>query len=132
MDIPEKLDNKFIDFDENGLAIIVPAIPQPCKQRAYKINEGDYECNICHKKFMKKAYWKRHELSHDTCNLFECNVCNKKFVHKIHLNQHMILHQEKQYKCDVCGIKIHYKFNFEKHRKIHVMYTTKNGEIKYL
>ena len=154
MDNLVKIENNFIDFDENGSVIIVPVtvpvtiptIPiiqdinkkleapktESTSQRIYRMNMGNYECNICHKRFMKKSYCTRHELSHETTNLFECKVCNKKFMHYIHLNQHMKLHQEKQHQCDICGIKMFYKFNLDKHRKNHIIYTNKMGEKKYL
>ncbi len=149
--------NGFIDFDENGNIVLVPNMPKQGiltsnnkiskqietnkvshqiettkKRKAYDsyISWGPYECNICHKKFVKKSYCKRHELSHE--KMFECNICHNKFMHNNHLNQHMAIHKEKEHQCDICGIKVRYKFNLTRHRKIHMPYRDENGEIKYL
>ena len=138
----------FIDFDENGKIILVSTMPTSINIKTFdnndfinlnnnrKQNDNDgsiqYECKQCHKKFSKKSYWKRHELSHEKNNLFECNVCNKTFMHNTHLTQHMKLHKEKEHQCDICGVKIRFKFNLDKHRKIHIPYKDKNGNINYL
>ncbi len=131
--------NGFIDFDENGNIVTVSTSPtkpilsdKSNKRKAYDnyIGPGDYECNICHKKFVRKSYWKRHELSHD--EKFSCEICGAEFMHTRHLNQHMNIHKEKQYECDICGKKITFSFNFKKHRKIHMQYKDENGDIKYL
>ncbi len=142
----------FIDFDENGEIIIVPILPTSRvlttlvnnndnlinsnnKRNAYEkqcLNyngPGKYECNICHKKFVKKSYCKRHELSHE--QNFACEICGNKFMHNTHLNQHMAVHKEKQHQCDICGVKVRFKFNLKRHRKTHIPYRDENGNIKY-
>ncbi len=132
----------FIDFDENGDIILVPTLPpnrvlttldsNNNKRKAYDDyydGPGKYECNVCHKKFVKKSYCIRHELSHN--EKFKCKICGSEFMHNTHLNQHMLVHKEKQYKCDICGIGIRFKFNLKKHRKIHIPYRDENGDIKY-
>jgi hypothetical protein len=135
--------NGFIDFDENGEIIMVPTMPKPRtitlgnivpntkKRKAYDTYEGDgkYECNICHKKFVKKSYWKEHEASHE--EKVACKICGTEFMHNTHLNQHMKVHEEKQHRCEICGIKVRFKFNLKRHLKIHVPYRDKNGDIKY-
>jgi hypothetical protein len=125
----------FIDFDENGDIILVPTMPKPQiipinnkKRKADNISDS-YECNVCHKKFVKKSYCKRHELSHE--EKFACKICGSEFMHNIHLTQHMLVHKEKQYKCDICGMQVRYKFNLTKHRKIHIPYKDETGNIKY-
>ncbi len=129
----------FIDIDENGEIVIVPSLPkrianiqQNNKRKPYDYydGKGSYECHICHKKFVRKSYWKRHELSHE--ENFSCDICGCKFMHNIHLNQHMLVHQEKKHKCDICGIMMRYKYNLDKHRKIHIPYRDENGDIKYM
>ena len=142
--------NGFVEFDENGNIILVPTIQTPktlitldninqVKKRkeyetqdSYYDDSGKYECKQCHKKFVKKSYWKRHELSHEINNLFACEICEKKFMHNIHLTQHMAVHKDKQHQCDICGVKVRFKFNLKKHRKIHIPYKDNNGNIKYL
>jgi uncharacterized Zn-finger protein len=137
----------FIDFDENGEVILVPTMPTPRvlttllnnnnnKRKAYEkqdfyYNEPEkYECNICHKKFVKKSYWKRHELSHN--EKFKCKICGTEFMHNTHLTQHMRVHREREYACDICGMKIRFKFNIKKHRATHIPYRDEEGNIKYL
>ena len=143
--------NGFIDFDNSGNIVVIsqeqqkPPEPQKHlehqntnplneikKSNKYRINMGQFECNICHKKFMRKAYCENHMLSHEKSNLFECEICNKTFMHKYHLNQHMKIHRDKQEKCEICGAKMFYKFNMDKHRKTHLVYTNKYGETTYM
>jgi uncharacterized Zn-finger protein len=127
----------FIDFDDDGKTIMVSQSHSVIyKQNTNLLNtqtENDtreyYECNICHKKFSKKSYWKRHELSHE--EKFSCHICGAEFMHNRHLTQHMDVHKEKQFQCDVCGLQVRYKFNLTKHRKIHVPYKDDDGNIKY-
>ena len=140
----------FIEFDENGNVILVPTMQtstvlttldnnneficlvQNKKRKAYDDyldGPGKYECKHCHKKFVKKSYWQRHELSHE--EKFSCYICGDEFMHNTHLNQHMAVHKEKEHQCDICGVKIRFKFNLKKHRKIHIPYKDENGNIKY-
>ncbi len=129
--IPIKV-NGFINFDSSGNVVLVEENNKRKANNNYDnyFGPGDYECNICHKKFVKKSYWKRHELSHE--KKFSCNICGREFMHNTHLTQHMLVHQEKKHKCDVCGIMMRHKFNLKKHRKMHIPYRDENGEIKYL
>ena len=133
--------NGFVEFDENGEIMLVSTMPKLQTLITLDNNNnkdvnhdssGQYKCNICHKRFVKKSYCRRHELSHETTNLFNCNVCNKTFMHNNHLTQHMKLHKEKEHQCDLCGVKMYYKFNLDKHRKTHIVYTNKMGETKFL
>jgi hypothetical protein len=125
----------FIDFDENGDIILVPTMPKITlpindkKRKADNISDS-YECNICHKKFVKKSYWQRHELSHK--EKFKCKICGTEFMHNTHLTQHMAVHKEKQHQCDICGMQVRYNFNLKKHRATHIPYKDENGNIKYL
>ncbi len=147
----KKLENVYIDFDENGEIVIkhktvktenIENEPPQKKQNkdineiineilANEPDEGPYKCTICNKSFLKKSYWKRHVLSHN--EMFSCTICHRKFMHNHHLNQHMIIHRgPKEHECDICGFKVRFKFNLKKHRNIHIPYKDKNGEIKYI
>lgn len=128
--IPIKVDGT-IKFDNNGNVILVNHYKKRKAYEDYFDGPGEYECNICHKKFVKKSYWKRHELSHE--QKFACSICGREFMHNTHLNQHMLVHKEKQYECDVCGFKVRFKFNLKKHKKLHIPYKDEEtGEIKYI
>ncbi len=154
----QKLDNVFIDFDENGNIIVkqretletikqnnitnieINKEPEPKKQKTLAdiiddilSNEplnSPYKCTICNNTFVKKSYWKEHVLAHD--KKVACQTCGREFMHQTHLNQHMTIHKgPKEHECDICGFKVRFKFNLKKHRKIHIPYRDENDEIKY-
>ena len=100
----QKLENVYIDFDENGNIIVkqktenINNEPPQKKQKTdinerineileNEPNEGPYECTICNNTFVKKSYWKRHVLSHNS--KFACDICSREFSHHHHLNQLM-------------------------------------------
>jgi hypothetical protein len=130
--VPKPIESTFVNNPINNNNFI--NLNQVKKRKANDNNDNpnSYECKQCHKKFVRKAYWIQHELSHETTNLFECKQCHKKFMHNIHLTQHMEVHKEKQHQCDICGLKVSFKFNLKKHRKTHIAYKDENGNIKYL
>ncbi|GFO13802.1 Zinc finger y-chromosomal protein 1 [Plakobranchus ocellatus] len=73
-------------------------------------------CNICGKVYKDMYILKMHiKMVHMPAEvLFECDVCSKKFTRKAHLKRHMRIHEpEKPFKCSLCDYRLHYKGKVE-------------------
>jgi KRAB domain-containing zinc finger protein len=62
---------------------------------------GQYGCDFCDKKFLKKTAKGLHERKHT--KPFVCDHCGKAFDRQSSLNRHSELHGGKPYRCDKCG-----------------------------
>ena len=68
------------------------------------LNERQYQCPVCEKRFNTSSALTSHSTSHETARNFTCELCGKAFKRKGNMNDHMKGHlDEKRYKCPVCG-----------------------------
>uniref|UniRef100_A0A6C0HY22 C2H2-type domain-containing protein n=1 Tax=viral metagenome TaxID=1070528 RepID=A0A6C0HY22_9ZZZZ len=158
----QKLENVYIDFDENGNIITKQKIgninnepPQPTqptqpnelcqppqkKQKTdinetiNKILENEPNEGPYECTICNNTFVKKSYWKRHVLShngKFACDTCGREFSHHHHLNQHMKVHKERENACDICGMKIRFKFNIKKHRATHIPYTDENGNVKYL
>ena len=55
------------------------------------LNNTEYKCSSCNKKFSSKKGWNKHE---NKCNknddyIFQCIICGKQFSNKFNLKKHL-------------------------------------------
>ncbi|CAH0385004.1 unnamed protein product [Bemisia tabaci] len=58
---------------------------------------GDFICDTCGKKFLRKDSFKRHSENHGAVKKFSCNECPKAFFRKDLLKRHMRSHDDPSY-----------------------------------
>lgn len=66
----------------------------------YYMIPGQFECQVCFKRFKAENYLKMHSLIHSGAKPFQCEQCNAAFNRKDKLKRHMLIHVTiKKYKC---------------------------------
>lgn len=61
---------------------------------------GEYQCDVCTKRFKTDHYLKMHSVIHSDDKPFECDICQHSFNRKDKLKRHMLIHEPvKHYKC---------------------------------
>ena len=76
-------------------------------------------CKICNKKFLQKAYLKKHVLlQHTITDLdFQCEHCKKKFKTKNMLSTHITrTHMNQKFLCKNCEMSYTRKFSLLRHK----------------
>ncbi|XP_005097960.1 uncharacterized protein LOC101852766 [Aplysia californica] len=78
-----------------------------------------FECNICTKKFTRKAHLKRHLRIHDPEKPFKCLICDYRGCERSDISKHMLIHEEPKHACERCGKTFRHIKNKELHVKRH-------------
>ncbi|BFZ25071.1 hypothetical protein BsWGS_28110 [Bradybaena similaris] len=78
-----------------------------------------FECNVCSKKFTRKAHLKRHLRIHEPEKPYKCPVCDYRGCEKSDISKHMLIHEEPKHTCERCGKTFRHIKNKELHVKRH-------------
>jgi hypothetical protein len=78
-----------------------------------------FECNLCSKKFTRKAHLKRHMRIHDPEKPFKCPLCDYRGCERSDITKHVVIHNEPKFCCEVCGKYFRHMKNKELHLKRH-------------
>ncbi|XP_060569622.1 zinc finger protein 35-like [Ruditapes philippinarum] len=84
-----------------------------------------FECNVCSKKFTRKAHLKRHLRIHDPEKPFKCPHCQYRGCEKSDIVKHLLVHEEPKHQCNICQKSFRHIKNKELHMKRH------NGQRDY-
>ncbi|XP_055611721.1 oocyte zinc finger protein XlCOF22-like [Uranotaenia lowii] len=92
------------------------------RHRRQHTNERNYECEICHKKYVTKSTLKHHHLeTHTDERNFACLSCDKKFLLKSRLDYHTAIHHtEPTLECDICSKLFSTENRLKIHRRTHM------------
>lgn len=87
------------------------------------INEPDYVCTICSKRFRNRKDLRDHVAEvHKDVNNTLCKLCMKNFTSMNSLKRHMLVHTGvKPYDCDICGRKFSQTSILKRHKFTHGM-----------
>uniref|UniRef100_A0A1B6FS64 C2H2-type domain-containing protein n=2 Tax=Cuerna arida TaxID=1464854 RepID=A0A1B6FS64_9HEMI len=81
---------------------------------------AQYQCEICGKTFVDKAYLRNHGVSHATEKEHTCEVCGRAFHRQPSLKRHRQIHlTSKQFACLLCDYKSNRKHLMYKHAEHH-------------
>ncbi|CAG5128014.1 unnamed protein product, partial [Candidula unifasciata] len=78
-----------------------------------------FECNVCSKKFTRKAHLKRHLRIHEPEKPYKCPICDYRGCEKSDISKHMLIHEEPKHTCERCGKTFRHIKNKELHVKRH-------------
>lgn len=79
-----------------------------------------FQCEVCGKMFVDKAYLRNHTVSHNTEKQYSCEVCGKAFHRQPSLKRHQQIHrQDRQYSCTLCDYQTNRKHMMYKHVENH-------------
>ncbi|KAH9491539.1 hypothetical protein Btru_030882 [Bulinus truncatus] len=78
-----------------------------------------FECDVCSKKFTRKAHLKRHLRIHDPEKPYKCSVCDYRGCERSDISKHMLIHQDPKHACERCGKTFRHIKNKELHVKRH-------------
>ncbi|XP_045196595.2 zinc finger protein 236-like [Mercenaria mercenaria] len=84
-----------------------------------------FECNVCSKKFTRKAHLKRHLRIHDPEKPFKCPQCQYRGCEKSDIVKHLLVHEDPKHQCSICNKSFRHIKNKELHMKRH------NGQRDY-
>lgn len=86
------------------------------KQRRHT-EQGQYECDLCNRRFLYKCSAERHKRMHAGYKPFLCDLCGKAFAVKWNLQEHTRTHQQEigQHECAICGLRLTSRDDAEKH-----------------
>ncbi|KFM70091.1 Zinc finger and BTB domain-containing protein 17, partial [Stegodyphus mimosarum] len=79
-----------------------------------------YSCNICEKKFTRKAHLKRHLRIHEPDKPYKCLYCDYRGCEKSDITKHLLIHDAPKHKCDLCDKSFRHIKNKELHLKRHL------------
>ncbi|KAF9179725.1 hypothetical protein BGZ50_006709 [Haplosporangium sp. Z 11] len=67
--------------------------------------ERQFECQQCHKRFLRQYNLNAHLKTHSSERLHNCNQCDKSFLRPYDLSRHQRIHsKDKPYSCVICGL----------------------------
>ncbi|CAL1294336.1 unnamed protein product [Larinioides sclopetarius] len=78
-----------------------------------------FTCEICDKKFTRKAHLKRHLRIHAPHRPFKCPFCSYRGCEKSDITKHLLIHEAPKHKCETCGKAFRHLKNKELHVKRH-------------
>jgi hypothetical protein len=114
-----------VEIDEHNLVDIEladqpksVAPPVPLAPTGLEV-ENAIICNICNKKFLQKAYLKKHVLLQHTITAldYQCEHCKKKFISKNILSTHISrTHMNQKFVCKNCEMSYSRKFSLLRHK----------------
>ncbi|XP_055953216.1 uncharacterized protein LOC129988948 isoform X2 [Argiope bruennichi] len=78
-----------------------------------------FTCEICEKKFTRKAHLKRHLRIHAPHRPFKCPFCSYRGCEKSDITKHLLIHEAPKHKCERCGKAFRHLKNKELHVKRH-------------
>ncbi|XP_041971199.1 zinc finger protein OZF-like [Aricia agestis] len=83
--------------------------------------ERPFKCSICHSNYKYKSTVLRHEQLHKGIKPYSCKICRKTFTHPGLIKPHMRKHTgEKPYQCDLCLKWFSHKHNLQRHMPRHM------------
>ncbi|KAG8196916.1 hypothetical protein JTE90_027620 [Oedothorax gibbosus] len=85
----------------------------------HSIAEVLYTCDICEKKFTRKAHLKRHLRIHQPDRPYKCSFCNYRGCEKSDITKHILIHEAPKHACHICGKAFRHIKNKELHLKRH-------------
>ncbi|XP_015115173.1 zinc finger protein 16 [Diachasma alloeum] len=89
-------------------------------QRSVHLGEKTQICQICGKRFFRKADLNTHLNIHLGTNQSVCNICGRKFNHVSNLIRHSRVHAGmKPYPCSICGKRFTQISSVVRHKRIH-------------
>ncbi|XP_071043245.1 uncharacterized protein [Parasteatoda tepidariorum] len=81
--------------------------------------ETMYTCEICNKKFTRKAHLKRHLRIHEPDRPYKCSFCEYRGCERSDITKHLLVHETPKHKCHLCGKIFRHTKNIELHLKRH-------------
>ncbi|GFR14338.1 zinc finger and SCAN domain-containing protein 10 [Trichonephila clavata] len=79
-----------------------------------------FTCEICDKKFTRKAHLKRHLRIHEPHRPYKCSFCNYRGCEKSDITKHLLIHEAPKHKCQICNKAFRHLKNKELHVKRHL------------
>ncbi|VEN47065.1 unnamed protein product [Callosobruchus maculatus] len=84
------------------------------------LNNKQWECDVCTKKFTTKYFLKKHKRLHTGEMPYICNICDKSFTFQQSYHKHMLYHSsEKPYSCSECNRPFKELSTLQNHARIH-------------
>ena len=83
--------------------------------------ERPFECEFCHRKFIRATHLRRHMRIHTGEKPFACHICGRRYARGDYLRAHIHAHRrDKLHKCKHCGEVFHDLTRFADHcRAVH-------------
>ncbi|GFS95982.1 zinc finger and SCAN domain-containing protein 10 [Nephila pilipes] len=78
-----------------------------------------FTCEICQKKFTRKAHLKRHLRIHEPHRPYKCSFCSYRGCEKSDITKHLLIHEAPKHKCQICNKAFRHLKNKELHVKRH-------------
>ncbi|XP_029174202.1 zinc finger protein 569-like [Nylanderia fulva] len=123
-----KLSESSADLEEN-----VEQSRIVSSERIYlrKVNEGDFTCHICTRRFQTNARLKIHLRRHNNDRMYLCDKCDKTFTTNNYLQAHMReMHGNNRYPCESCNKTFRRKRDLNIHMLTHTDYKATCPECK--
>lgn len=84
------------------------------------IDNKQWECEVCLKKFTTKYFLKKHKRLHTGEMPYVCTLCGKSFTFQQSYHKHMLYHSEnKPHTCNECGRSFKELSTLHNHQRIH-------------
>lgn len=84
------------------------------------IDNKQWECDVCLKKFTTKYFLKKHKRLHTGEMPYVCGLCGKSFTFQQSYHKHMLYHSEdKPHTCTECGRAFKELSTLHNHQRIH-------------
>lgn len=90
--------------------------------KKHHTNDKPYQCCYCAKSFVSIGFLNAHEKVHrdGIVKKFECDLCDKKFDRRAKLIDHYCMHTgEKRFMCSTCGKKFRRRCGLKEHETLH-------------
>lgn len=84
------------------------------------VDNKQWECDVCLKKFTTKYFLKKHKRLHTGEMPYVCGLCGKSFTFQQSYHKHMLYHSEdKPHSCSECGRAFKELSTLHNHQRIH-------------